>query len=107
MVLDYRYFTSGNLIHVSPRKRSAGSWQVSTRELGRMVRDGRDAKGMTQEELAYAANLAVATLRKIETGHTTEPGVFTVLILWAILGLAPTDLTSLVSKTPGGVQPAP
>lgn len=91
---------------VSPRKRPAGRWQANAGDLGRMVRDGREAKGLTQEELAQAANLALATLRKIETGRTAEPGVFTVLVLWAILGLAPADLTTLVANARGDTPPA-
>jgi hypothetical protein len=41
--------------------------------------------GMSQEQLAGRAQVAVATVRKIEKGVVIEPGYFTVLALsWAV-----------------------
>jgi len=36
---------------------------------------------LTQEQLAARAQVAVATVRKIETGAVVEPGYFTVMAL--------------------------
>jgi len=42
--------------------------------------------GMSQEQLAGRAHVAVATVRKIEKGVVIEPGYFTVLALMHALG---------------------
>jgi transcriptional regulator with XRE-family HTH domain len=47
---------------------------------------------MTQEHLAARAGVAVATVRKIETGAVIEPGYFTVLALMGALGASAGDL---------------
>jgi transcriptional regulator with XRE-family HTH domain len=48
----------------------------------------RDEAGLTQEQLAMRARVAVATVRKIETGAVVEPGYFTILALLEVLGAA-------------------
>jgi transcriptional regulator with XRE-family HTH domain len=47
---------------------------------------------MTQERLAAQAGVAIATVRKIETGAVVEPGYFTVTALMAVLGTSPGEL---------------
>ncbi|HET8640676.1 MAG TPA: helix-turn-helix transcriptional regulator [Pseudonocardiaceae bacterium] len=47
---------------------------------------------MTQEQLAAHAQVAVSTLRKIESGRVVEPGYFTVLSLASALGIRLSDL---------------
>jgi transcriptional regulator with XRE-family HTH domain len=47
--------------------------------------------GMSQEQLAGRAQVAVATVRKIEKGVVIEPGYFTVLALMHALGAASED----------------
>jgi transcriptional regulator with XRE-family HTH domain len=47
---------------------------------------------MTQEQLAAHAQVAVSTLRKIESGRVVEPGYFTVLSLASALGIGLHDL---------------
>jgi transcriptional regulator with XRE-family HTH domain len=47
---------------------------------------------MTQERLAAQAGVAIATVRKIETGVVVEPGYFTVMALIGVLGATPDDL---------------
>lgn len=42
--------------------------------------------GLTQEQLAAQAQVAVSTLRKIESGRVVEPGYFTMLALVNALG---------------------
>ena len=48
--------------------------------------------GITQERLAAKAGVAIATVRKIETGAVVEPGYFTVMALIEALGARPDDL---------------
>lgn len=52
----------------------------------------REQAGLTQEQLAASAGVAVATVRKIETGAVVEPGYFTVLALVRALGARHSDL---------------
>jgi transcriptional regulator with XRE-family HTH domain len=52
----------------------------------------RTDRGLTQEQLAGRARVAVSTLRKIESGRVVEPGYFTVLSLADALGV---DLRAL------------
>jgi len=47
---------------------------------------------MTQEQLASDAQLAVSTVRKIESGVVVEPGYFTVLALIGALGVRIEDI---------------
>jgi transcriptional regulator with XRE-family HTH domain len=47
---------------------------------------------MTQEQLAARAQVAVSTLRKIESGRVVEPGYFTVLSLASALGVGLREL---------------
>jgi transcriptional regulator with XRE-family HTH domain len=46
---------------------------------------------MSQEQLAGRAQVAVATVRKIEKGVVIEPGYFTVLALMHALGATRED----------------
>lgn len=53
----------------------------------------RADRGLTQEQLAGRAQVAVSTLRKIESGRVIEPGYFTVLSLANALGIDLRELT--------------
>ncbi|MGN9805594.1 helix-turn-helix domain-containing protein [Micromonospora sp. L32] len=53
--------------------------------LARRLRSVRVQKGLTQEQLAVRAQVAVSTLRKIESGRVVEPGYFTMLSIAAAL----------------------
>jgi transcriptional regulator with XRE-family HTH domain len=55
--------------------------------LSQRLRELRAQEGLTQEQLAASAQVAVATVRKIETGAVVEPGYFTVLALLSALGI--------------------
>jgi transcriptional regulator with XRE-family HTH domain len=44
-------------------------------------------RGLTQEQLAGRAQVAVSTLRKIESGRVVEPGYFTMLSLAKALSI--------------------
>jgi transcriptional regulator with XRE-family HTH domain len=49
--------------------------------LATRLRALRTDRGWTQEQLAGRAQVAVSTLRKIESGRVVEPGYFTMLSL--------------------------
>lgn len=60
--------------------------------LAARLREFRIDTGLTQERLACQAGVAIATVRKIETGAVVEPGYFTVMALIEALGVRPDDL---------------
>ena len=60
--------------------------------LAARLREFRIDAGLTQERLASQAGVAIATVRKIETGAVVEPGYFTVMALIEALGVRPDDL---------------
>ncbi len=53
---------------------------------------------MGQEDLARKTDLSLAAVRKIESGQTHEPGIFTVLALWHVLGIPIADLQELLPR---------
>ena len=61
--------------------------------LSKNIKAARATTGMTQEEVAHAAGLAVAQYRKIENGQTNAT-IKTVAKIAAALGLA--DASSLL-----------
>jgi transcriptional regulator with XRE-family HTH domain len=54
-------------------------------QLAAFLRERREQKGLSQEQLAFRAGVAVSTVRKIETSTVIEPGYFTVLSLLRVL----------------------
>jgi transcriptional regulator with XRE-family HTH domain len=74
------------------RKRADSRYAVQAAQLARQLRQLRKSSGLTQERLAAQSGVAVATVRKIETGAVVEPGYFTVLALMAALGASPGQL---------------
>lgn len=73
-------------------KREESRFREQAKRLGTRLRLLRGEHGMTQEQLAARAQVAVSTLRKIERGHVIEPGYFTVLSLATALGIGLEDL---------------
>lgn len=63
------------------RRRADSRYAEQARRLAEWLRDRRVQAGMSQEQLAGQAQVAVATVRKIEKGAVIEPGYFTVLAL--------------------------
>lgn len=55
-------------------------------QLAVRMRALRDQHGLTQQELAARAHVAIGTVRNIETATVVEPGYFTVLALFEALG---------------------
>jgi transcriptional regulator with XRE-family HTH domain len=74
------------------RSRAESRYAEQAARLARQLRELRQTAGLTQERLAAQAGVAIATVRKIETGAVVEPGYFTVLALMAALGTSPTEL---------------
>ena len=60
--------------------------------LAARLRDLRERAGLTQEQLASQAEVAVSTVRKIETGAVVEPGYFTIMALLNVLGDTAEDI---------------
>jgi predicted transcriptional regulator len=70
--------------------------------LAASLRDQREQAELSQEQLAARAQVAVATVRKIEKGIVIEPGYFTVLALMRVLGTVHEDARDLwpVTRSP-------
>ena len=83
---------------MSRQKRSIDRWVEPSAELCRRVRSARQAAEMGQEDLARKTDLSLAAVRKIESGQTHEPGIFTVLALWHVLGIPIADLQELLPR---------
>ncbi|MET9241200.1 helix-turn-helix transcriptional regulator [Nonomuraea sp. NPDC003709] len=60
--------------------------------LGSRLRELRVDKGYTQQQLADRAEIALSTLRKIESAAVIEPGYFTVLSLLKALDVSCEEL---------------
>ncbi len=56
------------------------------------LRSAREARGLSREQLARAAELSTATLAKIELHATLDPGFFTVARIAGALALRLDDL---------------
>ncbi len=76
------------------RKRADTGHAVRAAELAERIRDSRRAADLTQQQLASRADVALSTLRKIETGHVTEPGYFTILAIVSALGISLQELNA-------------
>jgi transcriptional regulator with XRE-family HTH domain len=55
-------------------------------ELGRRLRKTREARGLSQREVARRANLTNTVVARIESGATPSPGVETIWKLETALG---------------------
>ncbi len=74
------------------RSRADSRYAAQAVQLATELRELRERAGMTQEQLASDAQLAVSTVRKIESGVVVEPGYFTVLALIGALGVRIEDI---------------
>lgn len=77
------------------RRRADSLYAEQAGRLAEWLRDRRVQAGMSQEQLAGRAQVAVATVRKIEKGVVIEPGYFTVLALMHALGATREDMAGL------------
>lgn len=71
------------------RKRADSQYRAQAAQLAARLRDLREGAGLSQERLAARAQVAVSTVRKIESGAVVEPGYFTVMALMGVLGASP------------------
>jgi transcriptional regulator with XRE-family HTH domain len=69
------------------RKRAESRYAEQAVQLAARMRALRDQHGLTQQELAARAQVAIGTVRNIETATVVEPGYFTVLALLEALGI--------------------
>ena len=67
--------------------------------LGPILKGLREARGLTQEQLAYAAKITTGTLSKIETGQAS-PAWATVRQIIAALEVSLTELAKAVDAEP-------
>jgi transcriptional regulator with XRE-family HTH domain len=74
-----------------PRRADSRYAEQATR-LSAWLRARRQDSGLSQQQLAATADVAVATVRNIETGAVVEPGYFTVIALTRALGATPSEL---------------
>ncbi|WP_433498585.1 helix-turn-helix domain-containing protein [Sphaerimonospora sp. CA-214678] len=74
------------------RKRAESRYAAQAVRLGQRLRELRMQRGYTQQQLAASAEIALSTLRKIETAAVVEPGYFTILSLLEALGAKDHDL---------------
>ena len=68
------------------RRRTESRYSEQAERLAARLRWLREQADLSQEQLAAQAQVAVATVRKIEKGVVIEPGYFTVLALMQALG---------------------
>jgi transcriptional regulator with XRE-family HTH domain len=72
---------------VSGRRVEDSRFREQAEILAARLRALRTDRGLTQERLAGQAEVAVSTLRKVESGRVIEPGYFTMLSLAKALGV--------------------
>ena len=77
------------------RRRADSPYAEQAARLAAWLRYRREQAQLSQQQLAARAELAVATVRKIETGAVIEPGYFTILALQQALGARYEDTTAL------------
>ncbi|GAA4082059.1 helix-turn-helix domain-containing protein [Nocardioides kongjuensis] len=60
-----------------PRQSASPERLARARRLGSLVRTLREQRGLSRERLARLADVSTETIRKIESGATASPEVFT------------------------------
>ena len=90
-----RLFDHGSCVP-QPKSPSAAAAEV-----GRRLKQARDAKGFNQLDLAYLAGVTTSSISAYENGHKL-PSVATLLDLAHVLGIDP---GTLISKIPPDVPP--
>jgi transcriptional regulator with XRE-family HTH domain len=67
--------------------------------LGGLLREAREARGLKQEEVAYAAGIGTSSYRALERGTAAGPSLYTVLSLFVFLGIDPAALRAVAGVT--------
>ena len=65
---------------------------MTPRGINAVIRDLRDAKGLTQVQLAKRAKVTRGYLAQLETGYKTNPSLPTLRKLAKVLGVPVTEL---------------
>ena len=71
------------------------------KKLSERLRSLREAKGLSQQELATGADVSMSLVSKLEQGKKADPRVSTVLALAKTLGVPPGDLLNDLFARPG------
>jgi len=66
--------------------------------LGKVLRDAREATGLTQEKLAFATNLDRTYISQLENDHKS-PTVKTLFLICDALNISAADLIARVERT--------
>lgn len=82
------------------RKQVGEGWGGASRRLANLLRTERLARERSQESIARQAGLALSTVRKIESNHIREPGVFTVIALLQALEVPIAQLINVAEEAP-------
>jgi DNA-binding SARP family transcriptional activator/DNA-binding XRE family transcriptional regulator len=84
----------------------AATTQAHPASLGAVIKQHRISLGMTQRELATAANVSIGALRDLEQGRTAYPRWLLVRSITSVLGLDETTVTGLSGRKAPGSNPA-
>jgi len=72
---------------------------LSSRILPRNIKKYREKLGLSQDQLARKADIPYSTYIKIESGHTLNPSIQTVVNIAQALGVSIDDLLGLRRKS--------
>jgi transcriptional regulator with XRE-family HTH domain len=86
------------------RRRADSRYAEQAARLAAQLRALREQEGLSQEQVAARAGVAVSTVRKIETGAVVEPGYFTVVAMMRALQVKDNDSDGAPTA---GIQPQP
>jgi transcriptional regulator with XRE-family HTH domain len=76
------------------KRREDSPYRDQAQLLAARLRFLRKQAGLSQEELAARARVAVSTVKKIETGAVVEPGFFTIMALLDVLNARVEDVVT-------------
>src|SRR5262249_53068441 len=71
------------------------------RALSERLRGLREARGMSQQEVAVKADLSLSLVAKLEQGKKADPRASTLLALMTALDVQPGDLLAGLDLSPG------
>lgn len=72
--------------------RQNSEWRDESIKMAQTLRQARKGRGLTQEDLAVQSGVKLSSLRAIEDGRVTEPGIFKVVLLAKALSIDLNDL---------------
>jgi transcriptional regulator with XRE-family HTH domain len=77
---------------IEAREESRREAAIFAERFGRAIRQARERTDLTQGDLASAAGVAIAGLRKVEAGRAKEPSLFFAVRIADALGVSLDDL---------------